>query len=330
VVADHVEQRALMVACDLGNASIFFAIAGLDPPFEVLLVLVSASAMLDTLFAPAGRSVVPALVESDDLVQANAWIGTSLNLQVALGTMLGGALVASLGARGALTADAVSFLVSAAVLVGLPPLRAPREGERRGFLAVGIEGLAYAWRTPTVRALVLALFFGVAFATVDNVALVFLVRETLEGGPVAYGLVTAAFGVGMTAASVGLSWRRTTLAMGTLVAAGWLASGAGTMLTGLAPLIAVAAAAQMVAGFGNGLENVAADTLVQRVVPRMMLGRLFGLTSTAAFAGSALAYAIGGFVLDLTSPRLVFLLGGSGVLVVTTFLWMTLRREGIA
>jgi MFS family permease len=47
-----------------------------------------------------------------------------------------------------------------------------------------------------------------------------------------------------------------------------------------------------------------------------MLGRIFGLVATAPFAGSTLAYAAGGILLDLTSPRTVFLIGGVGVLVV--------------
>jgi MFS family permease len=93
VVADRVEQRTLMVLCDVGNAAIFATISWSRPSFGVLLALVAASAVLDTLFAPAGRSAVPALVDGDDLLRANAWMGTSLNLQVALGTLLGGTLV---------------------------------------------------------------------------------------------------------------------------------------------------------------------------------------------------------------------------------------------
>jgi MFS family permease len=180
-----------------------------------------------------------------------------------------------------------------------------------------------------VRAFLIILFLGVAFAAVDNVALVFLVRETLGGGPLAFGLVSAAFGVGMIGASVGLSWRRTSFAVGTLLLVGWMASGIGTLLTGLAPLLAIAAMAQGIAGFGNGLENIAADTLVQQAVPREMFGRIFGLVSTAAFGGSTLAYAAGGPLLDLTSPRTVFLIGGTGTMLVTAFLWPILRRRAL-
>jgi MFS family permease len=327
VVVDRVEQRMLLVLCDLGNAAVFATIVVIRPPFEILLVLVAASAVLDTFFAPAGRSAVPALVHDEDLVRANAWMGTSLNLQVSVGTMVGGALVAAVGVRGALAVDALSFGISAALLVGVPPLRRSTSDPPAGFLAVGKEGLAFAWRTPMVRTFVIVLFLGVAFAAVDNVALVFLVRETLGGDAFAFGLVSATFGIGMIAASVGLSIRGVSFAMTTLLLASWLASGAGTIATGLAPLIAVVAVSQAVSGFGNGLQNVAADTLIQRGVPREMLGRVFGLVSTAAFSGSTLAYAVGGPLLDLTSPRAVFVIAGSGILVVTGFLWLALRHE---
>jgi MFS family permease len=329
VVVDRVEQRTLMVLCDIGNAAIFATIVAVQPSFDILLVLVAASAVLDTFFAPAGRSVVPALVDKDHLVQANAWMGTSLNLQVSLGTLVGGALIAAVGVRGALVFDAASFVLSAALLVGVPPVRRTTSDAPAGFLAVGKEGLAFAWRTRVVRTFTMVLFLGVAFAAVDNVALVFLVRETLGGGPFAFGLVSAAFGVGMIAASLGLSLRRTSFALTTLLVAAWLASGAGTIVTGLAPLIAIVAVSQAVSGFGNGLENVAADTLIQRAVPPQMLGRVFGLVSTAAFGGSTLAYAAGGPLLDLTSPRAVFVIAGTGILVVTAILWFSLRREGL-
>ena len=239
VVVDRVEQRSLMVACDLGQAAIFGTIAWLDPSFPVLLGLVALAAAFDTLFAPAGRSALPALVRPEQLMRANAWIGMSLNIQVAAGPVLGGLLVTWLGFRGALAANALSFVLSAVFLLGLPPLRAPADGaEPRGFLAVGMDGLRFAWRNRVVRTLIVALFVGVAFAGLDDVALVFLVRDTLGGSPLAYGLVTGAYGVGMLAGSLGLSWKGTAAAAGTVFLLGWVAGGIGAVLTGIAPLIA--------------------------------------------------------------------------------------------
>jgi MFS family permease len=326
VVADRVDQRGLMIACDVGNAAIFGAIALLTPSFPVLLALAGASSCLDTLFAPAGRSALPAVVGRKDLLQANALLGTSFNLQLALGPMIGGALVAGIGTRGAFTANIASFLLSAAIMTRLPELRSPGDEERRGFLATGTEGLRYAWTTPAVRAIMIALFLGVAFAAMDNVALVFLVRETLDGSPLAFGLLTAAFGFGMIAASGGLSLRLIRLSAGTIFLAGWFFSGIGILLTGLAPVLLVAGMGQLIAGCGNGGENIAAETLIQRVVPRAMLGRTFGVVSTAAFGGSTLAYAFSGFLLDATSPRTVFVIGGLGVLAIALVLALLARH----
>jgi MFS family permease len=326
-IADRVEQRALMIACDVANAALFGAIALWSPSLPLLLALAGTSSAVDTLFSPAGRSALPALVHRDDLLQANAWLGTSFNLQLALGPMIGGAIVLALGPTGALAANIISFLLSAVILSRLPPLRSAGDEEQRGFFTTGTEGLRFAWETPVVRTVVVALFFAVAFAAMDNVALVFLVRDTLGGGPLAFGLLSAAFGVGMVAVSTGLSLRLIRLSAGAIFLAGWFFNGVGILLTGLAPALIVAGVGQVLAGCGNGAENIGVETLIQRTVPRPLLGRTFGVASTAAFGGSTLAYAVSGFLLDATSPRTVFVIGGSGVLLVTLFLMALVRQR---
>jgi MFS family permease len=86
------------------------------------------------------------------------------------------------------------------------------------------------------------------------------------------------------------------------------------------------AVGQAVAGVGNAVEVVAMDTLVQQAVPRDMLGRVFGLVGTAAPAGHTLAFAAGGFLVDLLGGRVVFLIAGLGVLLVLIPIMLVLRR----
>lgn len=327
VISDRTDQRRLMIGCDLGRVVVFGIAAWLLPALPGLIVLVATASILDTVFSPAGRSAVPAIVDEEDLLSANAWLGTALNMQVAIGPLLGGLLVASLGVRGALAADALSFLLSAAVLLGvpkLPPIRS--RSEHTSFLADTHEGLAYVRRHAVARAVVITLFLGVAFAGIDNVALVFLSRDVLGAGALGFGVVAAAFGMGMLVASVALSGGRSRSPR-TLFIGGWLLTAAGTLLTGLAPAVWVAATAQAIGGAGNGADNVASDTLIQRTVPREMLGRVFGVTSTAAFVGGGIAYAAGGPLLDATSPRFVFLVAAVGVLAVVALAHVLLPNE---
>jgi MFS family permease len=316
VVADRTDQRRLMIGCDLGRLVIFATAAWMLPTLPGLLALVATASILDTMFMPAGRSAVPVLVHEEDLLSANAWLGTALNMQVAIGPLLGGLFVATLGVRGALWADAASFLLSAVVLLGVPKL--PPHGlttGRSSFLEDTRAGLAYVRSHAVARAVVVTLFLGVAFAGIDNVALGFLSRDVLGAGPVGFGVIAAAFGVGMLVASITLSGGRGRSPR-TLFVLGWVLSAAGTLLTGLAPVVWLAVIAQATGGTGNGATNVATDTMVQRSVPREMLGRVFGVTSTAAFVGGGVAYAVGGPLLDATSPRFVFLIAAAGVAAV--------------
>ncbi len=316
-LADRIEQRRLMIACNIGQAALFGAIALFLPSFVVMLLLVAGASILETTFLPAGRSAVPSLVDHEDLLAANTWLGMALNLQIAAGPVLGGFLVSIAGFRGALAVNAFSFLFAAGLLSKLPPLAAQRDpsGSPMGLLHSVRAGLAFARRHQVVRALGITLVLGVAFAGMDNVALIFLARDEFRLGPAGVGLLTAAFGIGMVAASLGLLRFNVRIAPTTLFILGWVLTGLGGLFTGLAPVALAAFGVQALAGIGNGIDNVAVDTLVQQNVEKPMLGRVFGLTSTAAFLGSAAAYAVGGLLLEAITPRSVFLIAGAGSLL---------------
>jgi MFS family permease len=332
-LVDRVNLKRLMVACEIGQAIIFAAVALWQPPFVALLFLVVTASVLDTTFGPASGSAVPALVAAPDLMQANAWLGTSLNLQVAIGPLLGGALAAGLGPRWALAANALSFAISAALLAGLPKTMRVAARSGAGVLSDGLEGLRFAWRQPAIRSLMLGTFLLVAFVAVDNVALVFLTRDVLGLNAFGFGAVAATFGVGMLAASVVLSWMRSLPRSAPLLLSAWLMSGVSAFATGLAPNAGLAAGAQSVGGLGNGIQNVASSTLIQQLVPREMLGRVFGLFGTAASAGSTVAYVLAGVLLDVTSPRITFVVGGLGggavLLVFGPTLWRAASRPTV-
>jgi MFS family permease len=327
-LADRVEQRRLMLGAQAGQAVLYGAMAAVLPPFPVLLALVAAASLLATVFAPAGRSVVPALVAPGELVRANAWMGMALTLQGTIGPAVGGLLVAGAGVRGALWGNALSFAVSAALVGRLPALPPQPAGtERVGLLKGTGEGLTYALRHPVARALVVGLGLGVMFAAVDDVALVFLAREDLDAGALGYGILVSVYGIGFALGSLVLLRARATAGVAVFTL-GLGLSGTGGLLTGLAPVLGLAALAQAVAGSGNGLEVVATDTLVQRSVPRSHRGRVFGVVSAATLLGGAVARGLGGVLVDLTSARATFVIGGCGALLVTLVAVVLLRDAG--
>jgi MFS family permease len=322
------DRRALMIQCELGQAVLYGAIAVWMPAYAWLLVLVAVATLFSRTFSAASKSSIPALVAREDLLSANALINTVFNLQVALGPAIGGLLVAvSGGSRTAIAIDAASFAVSGFLMLGLPRISRAAGDSLDGGLGSDIrEGFGYIWRDPLLRALIASMFAFIIFASLDNVAVVFLVRNVLGEGPFAYGAAMSAFGVGMIAGALGLVRRWSKVHPATIVLVSMLFTGAGNLLVGVSPVIGLVIVFMAVAGVGNGLILVGEDTLLQRHVPQRLLGRVVGAQAAAIFLGSTIAYALGGVLVDVTSPRAAMIGSGVAVFVVTALVWPVLSR----
>ncbi|PKV84119.1 MFS transporter [Streptomyces sp. TLI_146] len=331
---DRFEVRRLLLLAEIGQGVVFIAIALVPSHTIVLVPLVALASSLATVFNAAGRTVMPRVVDTDQLMPANAWMGTAFNLQAALGPVLGGTAAALIEPSGALLVNAVSFFIGAALLLGLPRMEPVGSSDTNtpgtkapGFLAGVGAGIAFTWRHRTARAIFLLLLFGIMFASLDNVVLVFLARDVLDSGSFGFGLLGTGSGAAMVLASLWLTRSTSKLSAVTLLAGGWIVAGLGIALTGVAPVLAVAVATQALMGVGNSVAMIGEETLLQKGVPAEMLGRVGGALSSAAFAGSALAYAVGGFVASALAPRTSLTIAGVGLMAVTVLCLPGLRHR---
>ena len=326
-LADRLDRRRVMVGCELVQGSLVVVTALWLPPLPLLLVLVGLRALAGQVFQPASRAAVPAVVPERDLERANAAVGVATNGGETLGPLVAALLLPVLDVRGVLLVDAATFLVSAVVLGFLPALpgAAPEDGRRPSFLADARAGLRYLGSEATVRAVALGYFAIVACNGIDDVALVFLATDTLGAGEAAVGLLLAAVGIGLLAGYALLGRARGGVPMTALLLAGFAVSSAGNLLTGLAWAVAAAFAVQAVRGLGIAALDVAATTLVQRTVPPHLLGRVFGSLYGGIGVAAALAYLLGGLLLDRTTPRVAFVAAGAAGLLATGVTALALR-----
>jgi MFS family permease len=326
-VADRLDRRRVLVGCELLQGALVLATALWLPPLPGLLALVGLRAVAGQVFQPASRAAVPALVPERDLERANAAVGVATNGGETLGPLVAALLLPVLEVRGVLLVDAATFLVSAALLAFLPAMgTTPGLGRQASFLADARAGLGYAWAEPTVRAVSGGYVAIVACNGIDDVALVFLATDTLGGGERAVGLLLAAVGVGLLAGYALLARARGRLPMTVLLLAGFAVSSAGNLLTGLAWAVAAAFAVQAVRGLGIAALDVAATTLLQRIVPARLLGRVFGSLYGGIGVAAAFAYLVGGLLLDRTGPRVAFVAAGAAGLLATGATALALRR----
>ncbi|HKZ15745.1 MAG TPA: MFS transporter [Solirubrobacterales bacterium] len=325
-LADRLDLRTVMVGCDLGQAALFAAIATL-PPFGVLIGLAAIACVLQTAYGPARTASIPMLVEADELISANALLGAASNLYVAAGPLIGGLLFAAVGAPAALLVDAATFVGSALLTRTLPSIPPPETDEPEGLLQATAAGARFVGADPVLRAVAVSMCLLLAFLSVDNVALVFLARETLGGSAAAFGVIEFCFGLGMLLGSfwvlhwAGSRWRPTRLF---LLSCGL--STLGSAAGGVAPNLPALGAAEVVGGSGNGIDVITTETIIQQRVPRGMIGRVYGFTSSAISLGLGLGMVFGGFLVEATSPRATFLIAAAGGLVVTLAVAPTMLR----
>jgi MFS family permease len=323
VIVDRTDNKRLMVACDVAQAALFTALIFVRWWAGVIALVLAATACA-TLYQPAGRGNIPALVGRDRLGQANALLASGANGALALGPAVGGILLALAGTRLALLVNAATFLFSAVLTLGVRGLRtaAGPAGPHGPVTLVGQAraGLGLVWQNRVARAVAIMLLPGVAFASLDNAALIFLVRSGFHARAGAYAWVITAYSVGMVGLPLllGASGRRFDARR--MLFGGEGLFGAGTVATGLAPGLAYGIGAQVAAGAGNGMENIGVDTLLQESAPNEQLGMVFGTVYAVACAGQIMAYLAAAPVISAIGPRATFLLAGAGVLAALSCL----------
>lgn len=233
VIADRVDLKRLMIVLELGQAAATAAIALWLPALPVLLALFLARAAFGQVFPPATRAVVPALADDQDLPSANAALGFGEDGLTVLGPVLAAVLFALTGIRGLLWIDAATFLISAFLLLGLPRITTSGgELEQDGsFLLHAAEGITFLWHTVAIRLVFISFVVVVFFNAIDDVALVFLGKQSLHSGNSGISLLYAGSAVGLIAGYAALNRWGGKAAVPAMLVTGYAVNSLGNLLT---------------------------------------------------------------------------------------------------
>ena len=321
------DRRRVMIACELVQAATVLVIALALPALPLLLLLVGLRALAGQVLAPAARSAVPGLVPDHRLESANSALGFGANGMEAVGPFVAAALLPLIGLRGVLLIDVATFLISAALLSRLRGMPAVTiGGPRAGFFTDARAGLRYLMTAPLIRAVAFGFVAVVACNGVDDVALVFLTRDSLQAGDFAVGVLYGAVGVGLLGGYVLLGRRAGRSSLIALFVCGCAVSSLGNLLTGLAGAVAAAFVVQLVRGLGISAIDIGVNTLLQRHVPPALTGRVFGSLYGGIGVAAAVSYVLGAVLLELTDPRTTFVIAGGLGLLVSVASAVVLRR----
>jgi MFS family permease len=319
LLADRYERRAVMVASDLVRAALIAGAAAAvlaDGPAYVVYLLATLVSIAGTPFRPAEAALTPELVRTpEELGAANVVASAIESTGIFVGPALGGLLVAWTSVSTTFLVTAGGVAISAVLIVRIRRTAEPDGEDEEGVAAIReelFEGFRAIFKSGSVTLLV-GLFAAQTFVDgLLGVLIAVVAFDYLSGGASAVGWLNAATGIGGLVGA-GLA--------GLLVGRGKLAAdfGLGVVLFGV-PLALLAAwkseglAVVLLAGvgIGNTLADVSGMTLLQRVTPPAVIGRVFGVLESILLITVALG--------AVAAPGLVSALGTRGALLVAGLL----------
>jgi MFS family permease len=322
-LADRMRRKPVLVATDFGRAVVLTGIPLLTVTgtltVALLAVLMLVFGTLSVFNAAANQSFLPRLVPRTLLPHANARLQQSDAVAQTTGPLLGGGVIAVVGAPLAVLVDAVSFALSGLLVAATPVVERPARPAARSVLAELREGVRWVFRHPTLRPLALSTHGWFLFNAVFVTVFVPYALLQLDLGPTGLGVTVALAGVGAlmgSSASEAVGRRAgipATVAGSRVLEASGIAviAAAGSMDGTL--VVLTAAAGQFLYGLGFGAEGPIELAYRQAVTPDRLQGRTNATMRSLNRAAVVVGAPLGGLFADAVGMQAALALAASGV-----------------
>src|SRR5437588_1103701 len=328
-LADRFDRRGLLVATQVlamvatGTLAVLAATGHASVP--AVIVVASLVGVQYAVAIPTSQALLPAFVDPRRLGEAIGLNSVTFNMARVVGPALSAVLLATAGFGLAFGLNSLSFL---ALIGALSMIRFRRPTRARAESHSVREALAYAWRNPRIRMILVAvLTLALAVDPLTTLA-PRIVRQDFHRNVHDAGLILAAFGFGsMSAALFFLRVLRASSETRYRVAP-WmmLLFGGGVIGFVWVPSLWPALVVIAVGGLGFLTSTTTWTTGLQEEVSEGMRGRIMGIWTLCALGSRPIAALIDGAVADLAGPRIAVLVIAAPLVLVALTVAARLRR----
>lgn len=210
VAADRIDRKRLMLWTQWLLLGLYLPLGWLivSGRIEVwhLMAFTFATGVVWTFNQPVRQAIIPSLVPRDSLMNAVALQSAAFNVTRVFGPALGGILIKSFGAGGAIFAEAGAWvavlIITAMMRVPATPARAAGGASPRRDL---VDGFRYIARTPDVRALIVMALLPFVVIMPYMTLLTVFAKDIFHMDAGGLGLLYAVSGIGALASTLGVA-----------------------------------------------------------------------------------------------------------------------------
>lgn len=331
VLADRFDRRLMMIGANLMRFFILLVVVvisfwgGMSLP--ILYGIALALGVAETLADTAGSSILPSLVDVEELERANArLVGVTTVTNEFIGPPLGGALAAVGLALAFATSSTLYLVATMAIILVSGSYRVLQSSSRQHRLLTDMAaGLRFVWNDRLLRALVVIVgVMNLGWSAWMSVMVLYVVAPGPGGlSEFGYGILLTSIGIG------GLVGTVVAVPFVQRVGRHWAigADIAGTLIMLITPAITANAwaigAAAVIGGMGGAIWSIIVSSIRQQVVPDDMLGRTSGVFRLFGFGALPLGSALAGLIAEVLGLQAVFALCA----LLTFFLLVPIFRD---
>ena len=340
-LVDRLPRKRVMVAADLLRLLLVTG-AGLclvlDTPPAPIFVLATLAGLLGTPFRCAQRALMPALASTPEELTASNGTGSTIeSLSFFIGPMLGALLIAGTSVQVVFFLNALTFAWSMVMVLGIhvphrdepdrPTSADPDDEPVKESFAAEVSGGFRAIAADRDLAVVIWLVSAQTIvAGASAVFLLVMAVDVLGTGPEGVGYLDSILGVGAILGGFFAISRATKRSLAQDLTVGVVLWAVPLLLvTAWASPVTVLAAVALL-GFANPLVDVNLDTIVQRLAPDEVMGRVFGALETCVIATMALGAALMPVLMNAYGLRTSLAVVGVGVTALSLPFLPRMRR----
>ncbi len=327
-LADRVARKRVMVAADLARAGLIAAAVVclvLETPPAPIFILATLTSLMGTPFRCAQRALMPSLATTpEELTASNGTSSTIESLAFFIGPAIGALLIGATNVQTVFAFNALTFLWSTTAVLGIRVPDRPEDGptedsedadepDKESFLSEVTGGFR---SIGSDRDLVVVALLASAQTVVAGASAVFLVVmavDILGTGAHGVGYLDSTVGVGAIVGGMIAIARSTKNRLAQDLTVGVVLWSLPLVLVTVWPTPAAVFGAVVLLGLANPLVDVSFDTIVQRVTPDAVLGRVFGALETCLIGSMALGAFVMPVFINLWGLRTALGILGIGV-----------------
>src|SRR5690625_2538979 len=331
IVADRFNKRMILFVSDFARAILilallYFLFTNLVTVWHLIL-MAALFGISDAFSYPATNSLVPTIIEEDQLQKGNSFIQMTALLSPIFGPALGGTMIAIVGFEGVFSIAFIMLFVASIIVLFIRIKGSEMTETRQTPMEDFKEGLQYVRNHALIRSImVLALLLNFFFTVPISIGLPIIVKDIFLGDSISLAIVQSSLGAGALLGTI-------LLAMITLKKPGVVIVWSLTMMgilyicIGFSVHLFVTAGLVVIMSLLTQFINIPIITSLQKTTEKKMLGRMMSFLMTVSTGLVPISYLVTSLLISAgVSMQVIIIAGG---VVITCLALYTFRNKRI-